>query len=237
MDQEVLKSEKSTIVCIPGLGGHRSVFHDYGGELRDYTFQYIELVDWQKTLKELKAVAQKEKNVILLCNCYGLQLGLRLIEALPSTVKQLVVIEPFFAEFHWWREPGKILVTAIISFLEFTDRLGLRRKSFPYKIDYSKLTRYPIYVQPIFDMRWQNLTDYFKKVRDILNFQLPAQIRTKTLFILSSKGFLRSPRIKNALLNTFVNADVVYVKHDTHNIISAAHKEITASMKNWLIKN
>ncbi len=238
MTLEAREANKTrTILCIPGLGGHRSAFNGYAEILSNYSFRYVEVIDWRNAIDELKSIIQEEQEVILLCSCYGVQLALRLIEAMPSNIRGLILIEPFFAEFHWWHQPARILNAGIVWFLKLTDRLGLRRKKFLYQIDYAKLAKYSVFFQPFFDIRWQNITDYFLKIDDFLTFKLPLKIETKTLFTLSPKGFLRNQKIKESLIDIFLNADIVEISEGGHNIITVSREAVSTSIREWLAKN
>lgn len=230
-------NREKTIVFIPGLGGHRSAFGGYAEFFPEYTLHYVDVVDWHKALEDLEKIAQKEKDMILLCNCYAVQLALRLIEKNPSAVSRIVLIEPFFAEFQWWRWPGKVLIFAILGLMKITDRFGLRRRKFKYLPDYTAISRYSIFVQPLYDMRWQSLTDYFSKIEDLLAFRLPEKVETKTFFVLSFKGFLRNPKIKKKLFSIFVNYKAVEIKQKGHNIITISQEAISREIRKWLSQN
>ncbi len=228
--------ERETIVCIPGLGGHRSAFKGYAELLSDHQFRYIEVANWKEAFIELKAIVAKEGKVTLLCHCYGTQLGLRLVQAMPGSVSRLVLIEPFFAQLHRWRWPARLINTILVLFFTITDWFGLRRRTFPYKhrIDYGQLAKYPLIFQPFFDMRWQSLTDYFLKTNDLLTFKLPERVTTKTLFVLSPKGYFRSLRDKKRVFRIFENADVAEISAMSHNIISIAPHAVVAPIEHWL---
>ena len=226
--------KKTTILCLPGLGGHRSVFNGYSDMIPDQMFRYVEMINWQDTMKEIEQIAREREKIIIMCNCYGTQLALRLIEKDPSSVIGLILIEPVFAEFYPKLTMLNPINSAVIKLMEFTDRIGLRRKKFDYPIDYRKLSKYPMFIQPFFDMRWQNMTDYFKKIKDVLTFKLPQTVNVKTLFILSSKGYLRSPKTREKIYNIFKNHDSVEIRTDTHNIVALSRKEIAGHIKNWL---
>lgn len=230
-------NQKKSIIFIPGLGGHESAFGGYADFFPDYSIHCVEVVDWRKALDDLEKIIQKEKEAILFCSCYAVQLALRLIKKNPRSVSHIVLIEPFFAEFQWWRGPAKILNSMILSLVKIADKVGLRRRNFRYQPDYTKISRYPVLIQPLYDMRWQNLTDYFSKIEDLLNFRLPPRVGTKTLFVLSYKGFLRSARIKKKLFEVFSKADAVEIKQKGHNIITISQKAISREIRKWLSQN
>ena len=83
-------------------------------------------------------------------------------------------------------------------------------------------------------MRWQNLTDYFSKIDDMLTFKLPERVHVPTLFIASPKGYLRSPRDRKCLSSIFINSRFLEVSIKTHNIVPLASHEIVALMRPWL---
>lgn len=228
---------KRTIVCIPGLGGHPSVFKGYAELLSDYNLRYVDLVDWEKTLAEIKEITKKEGKVIFLCSCYGIQLALRVIEEMPNAVTHVIVVEPFFTEFKLLQPVAKVVSEWIIKFLKWTDALGLRRKKFIKNIDYTKFGKYPIFVQPLFDFAWQNLTDYFIKWNDIIVFKLPKRVETKTLLVLSPKGFIRSKKIEQKLGEIFVKGDIVKIPRNGHNIITNSQELVAGQIRKWLTKD
>lgn len=227
---------KKTIICIPGLGGHPSVFSAYDQFFSQYKLRHLELVNRQKAFKDLMAMINEETKVILLCNCYGAQIALQAVAVAQDKVRAIVIVEPFFVQFQQWL----ILFRPVIKFLYWvsllTDCIGLRRRHFTYQPDYAKLAKYPIYVQPIFDMRWQDLTDYFDKIYDILTYTLPSKIENPTLLIFSPKGFMRSGGVRKKLQNIFVNSHVVETDGGTHNIVTIMEKSLAASIDQWLVK-
>lgn len=229
-----ITEQRRSIIFIPGLGGHRSAFGGYAEFFPDYTIHHIDVVDWRKALKELEIISQKKKEIILFCSCYAVQLALRLVEKYPTKVFRIVLIEPFFVEFQWWRVPAKTLNFAILNLMKITDRFGLRRRKFNYQPDYTKISCYPVLIQPLYDMRWQNLTDYFTKIEDMLSFRLPEKVKTKTLFVLSQKGFLRSSKIKKKIYGVFVNSEVAEIKQNGHNIITISQETISQEIRKWL---
>lgn len=229
--------KKNAILCIPGLGGHRSVFRGYEDILPKYEFRYVDIMDPQKTLEEIKKIAEEEIKIIFLCNCYGAQFALRIIEEKRHTVSHLIILEPFFAEFFWWRSAARTLNFVIIQLIKIKDKLGLGRKNITYQIDYAGLTNYPLFVHPMFDIRWHKVSYYFSKINDILKFRLPQRVETKTLFIFSPKGFLRNPRKRKRLFDIFVSSEFAEINRNTHNIITRCRKEVAVIIKEWLIQN
>jgi pimeloyl-ACP methyl ester carboxylesterase len=227
------------ILCLPGLGGHRSVFAGYELIIASRRFEFVEIVNWPEAMTEIERLARKNGKIILLCHCYGAQLGLRLIEKMPSAVSRLIIIEPVFAQFYGLTHFLGPVWRGLHPLLQFTDRLGLRRKKFTYKnkIDYQKVSNYPVIAQPFFDMRWQNLTDYMGKLVDIADYKLPVRVDVKTLFILSPKGYLRDPEKKEKIFDVFANHDIIEISNDTHNIVTASKNEIAKSIEVWLDKN
>lgn len=224
----------NTIVFVPGLGGHRSVFNGYGTIIGGNSFKYLEIVNWPKAAADLEQIAQECGQVMIIAHCYGAQLAIRLIEKNPSAVKRLVIIEPFFSEFYPIIRSLMPVNWIILKTLEIMDYLGLRRKKFNYIPDYQKLAKYPMVFQPLFDWRWQNMTDFFKKTQDIATFNLPPRIETKTLFVVSPGGYLRSSRKREKIFNIFVNHDIIEISQNTHNIITVSGDKIARSIKKWL---
>jgi hypothetical protein len=231
-------NEVSSIICIPGLGGHPSVFNGYTGLFSGYKLYPITIIDRRKAIEDIKEIIRKEGKVIFICSCYGIQLALEIVDEMPSAADQLIVIEAFFAEFQWWKKPA-ILINNVLMFLcRITDWLGLRRKKLYWQsVDYSKLGKYPIFVQPVFDMAWHNLTDYFIKLNDILTYKLPEKVEIKTLFVLSPHGFIQSPKIKKRLAEIFVNSEIVEISKKGHNIITNSQKLTAVPVREWLAKN
>lgn len=225
---------KKTILCIPGLGGHPSAFGLYESLLKEFKFRFIEFVNIKKALVDLQKIINEENEVILFCSCYGIQLALKIAEFMPQTIGGIIVVEPFFAQFHWWRTPAVQLARGLLWLSKTTDKFGWRRKTFDYRPDYVKLSKYPIYCQPIFDMRWQNLTDYLDKIRDLLLFELPLRVETPTLIVFSHKGFIRSEKIKKNISEIFVNSTSIETGSGTHNIITMSGKPVAEAVRNWI---
>lgn len=228
---------KGTIICIPGLGGHPSVFNGYEKLLPDYQLIPVGLINQDKTLSDLESIAQKNRGLVFLCSCYGLNLALRIAAKMPRAVNSIIVIEPFFVEFQPWMKLLIPLNKFLIWAAQATDKIGLRRKRFWTSVDYSKLGIYPIFIQPIFDILSQNLTDYFVKGLDILTFKLPQRVETKTLFVLSPKGFIRSEKIEQKLKGIFIKGDIVKIPRNGHNIITNSQALVANQIKEWLAKN
>ena len=230
------KPAPGVIVCIPGLGGHESSLAAYRELLPEYDFRFLRLVNIAEASRDLEGICRNENNVTLLCNCYGVQLAIRAIQKMPEKISRLIVVEAFFAEFHHWMVVPMVVNKWLVLICQLTDLLGLARRKFPTRIDYVKMAKYPIYVQPIFDIRWQNLTDYFLKIDDILTFRLPAEVAVPTLFILSPKGYLRSAADRKAVQSVFVNSDIVEVNENTHNIVSLSRQPISSIIRDWLYR-
>lgn len=209
------------ILCIPGLGGHASVFAEYMEILSEHEMRSIEFVNRDKALADARAAIREEKNpVILFCHCYSAQMGIKLAAEMPDKVSRLILLEPYFVEFHPWM---KLLLPVGFFLLwsnRFLDWIGLRRKSFTYQPDYIALAKYPIYFQPIFDMRWQNMTDYFDKCYDILTYKLPRRVDAPTLMIFSPKGFSRDIAARESLKKVFADVRMAETPEGTHNVIT-----------------
>lgn len=224
-----------TIVCIPGLGGHVSVFNNYAQYLKEYSFEYINLINLKKGKSEiLEVIKNKKEEIIVLANCYG---ALPLIEDfnnLENQIQKLIIIEPFFAELYWWDWPGNILVSILLYLSRLTDKLGFKRSKFMKDIDYTYLSRYPIWLQPFFDLSYQTTTDYLEKIYDISNFKLPKDINIPTLLIFSSGGYSQNTEKRNKIISHFKNSTVVEISKKTHNIVTVSEKEIASIIKNWL---
>ncbi len=227
------KISKKTIISIPGLGGHPTVFKGYEKILFAYDFYHATVIDWRKAQEEIELIALERGPVILLCNCYGAQSALRLIERFPDAVESLVIIEPYFSEFSWWSPVAFIANKIIIAFMQITDFFKIRRTKFKVNIDYSYLPKYPLFLQPLFDIQYQNMTDYFTKIDDILNFRLPKQIDTKTFLIFSPKGFIRGS-LREKLFDIFKNSEIKEVGKNTHNIVAVSREDVAIAINDWL---
>ena len=155
-------------------------------------------------------------------------------EAFPDKVTRLVLIEPFFMQFHWWRWPLFPIGYFLLGAARLTDLVGLRRRRFSYQPDYVALAKYPIFVQPLFDMWWQNLTDYFDKCVDALTFRLPARVTVPTLILYSPYGFTRDKKVRAKVRGIFVNSEVVEMDDGTHNIITTMSESAAQAIHNWL---
>ncbi len=230
---------KPALICIPGLGGHPSSFKGYDKLLPEYKVIFTQLIDYRKAFEETKNLcASLEENVVFLTNCYGAQIAMRLIGALPDgKIKGLVIIEPFFAQFHWGRRPALFINKIILKILAIAHKFGLDKKTYRRDIDYFKLARFPIFFQPLFDMGWQSLHFYFDKIEDILRFKLPEQpLGVKSLLIFSPKGFTQNNSRRDYLLRVFNNADIAEVGAKSHNIIALSQNEIADIIRSWLIR-
>ncbi len=221
------------IIGIPGLGGHESSLSEYIALFPERNVRIVRLVNPEKSLQRILELASSQQEVIFLCNCYGLQLALRAADRMPRKVRGIIVIESFFAQFHSWTPLARAINAGLISIIAFFDSVGLARKRFWNGVDYAKLARYPIYVQPVFDMLWQDLGNYFLKIKDILTFTLPAEVTVPTLFILSPKGYLRNPTDRARVQKIFVNSRIVEVTSKSHNIVSLAAREIAGIIESW----
>jgi pimeloyl-ACP methyl ester carboxylesterase len=224
------------ILCIPGLGGHASAFGLSPRFLPEYELRFIELTNREKAFRDALEIIDEKGKMPLLCNSYGVQMGLKLIEARPGKITHLVLIEPFFAQFSWWRGPALAVNKVLLWLCRVTDAIGLRRRHFTYQPDYVALARYPIYVQPLFDMWWQNLTDYFDKIEDILTFRLPAKVEARTLILLSPYGFTRDKAVRAKIREVFYPADVVELADGTHNVTTILKEPAVRAIHAWLQK-
>ena len=236
MQSQSLQTPKGVVVCIPGLGGHESSLREYVDLLHEYDVRLIQLVNHRQTLADMIELCRREQAVIFLCNCYGLQLALRASDELPGKIRGIIVIEAFFPEFHSWSKVALVLNTSMLAIIRFFGRLGVKRRRFWTGIDYARLAKYPMAVQPLFDMLWQNLEDYFWKIEDILPFRLPRRVTIPTLFILSPKGYFRSQADRARVQKIFAHSHIVEVTSKSHNIVALAAAEIVAIIRLWLAK-
>ncbi|MCR4275492.1 MAG: hypothetical protein NUV83_01925 [Candidatus Wolfebacteria bacterium] len=228
--------KEETIICIPGLGGHKTSFKGYDQLLSNYKVIFTEITDPKPSFEKIAQICEKEKSVILLTNCYGAQLGISLIKKFPEKIKKFVIIEPFFAEFHLWRHPARVVNFILFALFSILDYFYLRRRFF-YNPDYDHLAKYPIFIQPIFDLSWHNWTFYFKKSNDILYFRLPKNpVTVPTLIFYSSKGFTRDKKTREAIRSVFVNSQEAEVNPQTHLIIKHAKETIGQILRDWLSK-
>ena len=152
-------------------------------------------------------------------------------------ITALIIIEPFFGEFvPWpWKKIALITNRGIVHLMRWTDRLGLKRTKFP-EVNYNIVEKQPLFFQPFYDIAHQSMTDYFEKIEDILTFELPQSIETKTYFIFSPKGFIRDPKKRDRLKSIFVNSDLVEIGKNTHNIMTLSYEEIGKALREWLRK-
>ncbi len=226
---------KEAIVCIPGLGGHKSAFEGYAELFPGHSFYYLEVRNWREALDELRKIVAKEGQVTLFCHCYGTQLGLRLIDEAPEAVSRIILLEPFFSQFHHWRYPARLVNTLLVIVLTIMHWVGFRRNKFPYRhrINYKKLAHYPVVIQPLFDMRWQSLKDYFGKTNDLLWFNLPSRVDAPTLFVLSSNGYFKNKRHRKSVFKIFKNAQLAEVQAESHNMISIAPAKVASVIGTW----
>lgn len=224
-----------TILCIPGLGGHPSVFAEYAPLLPEHKLRSMEFVNREKALADARAVLAEEKDpVILFCHCYSAQMGIQLAKEMPAKVSHLIFLEPFFTEQHPWTKVLKPIDLAVLGIVKFFSFIGVRRRKFTYQPDYIALAKYPIYVQPLFDMRWQNLTDYFDKCYDILTYKLPQRVDTPTLMIFSPQGFSRNPAKREYLKNIFPRTRIIEMQAGTHNVITMGAASVVDTIRDYL---
>jgi pimeloyl-ACP methyl ester carboxylesterase len=224
-----------TLICLPGLGGHPSAFSEYVALLPEYELRSIEFVNRRKALADARtAIQAAEGQVSLFCHCYSAQMGIQLAAEMPGKVSHLIFLEPFFVEFQPWLQISRPLILAILWTVRFFGRIGVRRRKFTYQPDYIALAKYPIYVQPFFDMRWQNLPDYFDKCYDILTYRLPQQVDTPTLMIFSPNGFSRDPANREHLKKIFTKARMVEMQNGTHNVITMGAAPVAKLVREYL---
>jgi pimeloyl-ACP methyl ester carboxylesterase len=214
------------------------VFSEYVEILSEYELRSVEFVNITKALADAKAaLAAEKKPVVLFCLCYSSQLGIRLAAEMPDKVSQLIFLEPYFVEFHLWMKVLLPITFGIWQFMRFLDWLGIRRKNFTYQPNYVALAKHPIYFQPFFDMRWQNMTDYFHKCYDILTYKLPARVDAPTLMMFSPKGFSRSSASKEKLKEIFPHARMVEMREGTHNVITMGAPAVSVVIREFLNAN
>lgn len=225
-----------TIICIAGLGGRSNLFNKYGDILSDYNLKFVDVINWQVAQKEVNWLVEKSESIIFLCNCYGTQLALRAIEKTPNKVSALIAIEPYFGEFFPWKKTALVANRGILSFVKLLHLLGIKRTNFP-EVDYNWVERQPLFLQPFSDIRHQSLKDYFGKIDDILTFDLPPRVNTKTLIIFSPKGFVRDAKKRAHLKSVFSNSELAELGKNSHNIMTLSRQEIATSVKNWLKLN
>ncbi|MEK9170555.1 MAG: alpha/beta hydrolase [Patescibacteria group bacterium] len=230
---------KKTIICLPGLGGHESVFYEYQKFFNGHGMHFLQIINEEKSFKEITEICgERAGNIVFLTNCYGAQLAIRLINSLPwnqDKISGLIIIEPFFSEFHHWRRPARTINKLILLALSAADKIGFKRKWYRKNVDYNELARYPLFFQPIFDMQWQNLDDYFKKILSLLYFQLPKQkINVPTLLIFSPKGFMQNKGRRKIVSDFFQNSSIEEIQTKSHNIITLAKDEIGDMINSWL---
>ncbi len=226
-----------TILCIPGLGGRENLFDKYKEALSNHRLISLDVIDWQKAQVEVDKLVETEPGqIILFCSCYGIQLALRTIKKNKAKVAALIVVEPYFGEFLFWRSIARPINKFILGIIKFAHYLGFGREKFRY-VDYNMVEKKPLFVQPFYDIIHQGSKDYFEKIDDILTFELPNLIETKTLFIFSPLGFIRDPRKRARLKNVFINADMVEIGERTHNIMTLSYKVIAEAIVNWLKNN
>jgi pimeloyl-ACP methyl ester carboxylesterase len=229
---------KKPLICIPGLGGHPSVFAEYAALLPEYDLRSIEFVSRDKALADaraaISAAAAANGPVPLFCHCYSAQMGIQLAAEMPDKVSELIFLEPFFAELQPWMKILQPITLAAREIVKFFGRIGVRRRKFSYQPDYIALAKYPIYIQPLFDMRWQNLPDYFDKCYDILTYKLPQRVNVPTLMIFSPNGFSRDPANKEHLKTIFLNARLVEMKAGTHNVITMGAAPVAETVREYL---
>ena len=226
----------TSIITIPGLGGHESVFKDYAGALPNFDTRLLKLIDHRKTEEEIFQAVAKEGAVIILSNCYGSIPALRALGRISGNSAKLIIIEPFFAEFFWWRKLALLVARGILGFMRFTDRLGLRRPWLVKNVDYVYFSRYPLFVQPVIDIFHQSMTDYFAKIVDLLEFSLPDLVETETLLIFSPRGYFEDLQRRGRMLRRFSRASAEEVSGLTHNIVTVSRKEIIGIVGDWLRK-
>lgn len=229
-----MEGKQRTIICIPGLGGHSSAFGLYGPLLKEFNFRYLEITNINDALADLQKMLIEEQHAVLFCSCYGIQFALKAAESSPQAIDGIVLIEPFFAEFHWWCQPLLWIINGFLSILKITDKLGLQRKKFNFHPDYIKLSKYPVYFQPIFDMLWHNTTDYFNKVRDLLSFQLPLSIHIPILIIFALHGFIKNEKDRNTLIKIFTQSTITEMSGGNHNIITMSGESVAQAVRNWI---
>lgn len=223
------------LICIPGLGGHPSVFSEYAGLLSEYDLRFVEFVNRQKTLTDVRAAIAAEKDpVTLFCHCYSAQMGIQLAAEMPDKIDKIIFLEPFFAQFHRWMFVLWPIMLAVMGIVRFFSWIGVRRRTMNYRPDYKILAKYPIYVQPFFDMRWQSLTDYFDKCYDILAYKLPPGVTVPTLMIFSPKGFFRDPAKRERLKSVFSRLRIVETQDGTHNVITMGAASVAAAIRQYL---
>lgn len=225
-----------TIICIPGLGGRSNYYREYKNLLSQFNLEFFDVVNWKEAQKAIDGFTEKQEQVIFLTNCYGIQFALRAIDKYPSKVAALIVIEPFFGEFFPFKKAALLINKLILGFMRFTDKLGLKRTKFP-EVDYYFVERQPLFFQPFYDVVHQSMTDYFEKTEDILTYQPPEQVRTKTFLIFSPKGFVRDPKKRQRFKDVFINSDMAEVGKNTHNIVTLSTPEIAEAIRNWLTVN
>lgn len=227
---------REVVICIPGLGGHRTSLSEYKALLPGRELQFVEVVDHRAAQTHIAHLCDEADAVIFLCNCYGLQLALRAAARVPGKVRALVVVEAFFPQFHAWPRAVLPVNRALLAVVNFFIRLGVRRSRLWTGIDYGRLARYPLFVQPFFDMLWQGLDDYLRKIEDALTYRLPERIDTPTLFILSPNGYFTNGEHRKEVQRIFTRSEIVEIYSKSHNLVSLAAPAIAATADRWLAR-
>lgn len=161
-------------------------------------------------------------------------MGIQLAEEMPEKIDRLIFLEPFFQEFQPWMKILRPLTLVFLGIVRFFSWIGIRRRNFTYEPDYVALAKYPIYIQPFFDIRWQNLTDYLYKCYDILTYKLPTSVKTPVLMMFSPNGFSKNPVVHARLKEIFVEARVEKMDSGTHNVITMGAVPVASRVREYM---
>ncbi|MES2315616.1 MAG: hypothetical protein V4486_02670 [Patescibacteria group bacterium] len=226
-----------TIICIPGLGGRANLFNKYKGSFPGFNIKTLDVIAWQEAQAKVdQMLADETEGVIFFCSCYGAQFALRAMEKYPVKTEALIVVEPFFMEFVWWRKIGYFLNNLVLLIIRGTHAIGLGRSKFK-EVDYNMVEKQPLFFQPFYDISHQGSKDYFEKLKDIATFKLPPKVETKTLFIFSPRGFMRGLKKRARLQKIFINGDYIELGPNSHTIVTLAFQDITTAIKKWIGEN
>jgi esterase len=233
------------------LTGSRDLLRlDLRGNGRSISRGRITLEAW---CEDLAAVLDREgySRAVLAGHCLGANLALRFAARYPSRTEGLVLIDPLFprsfAGVLKKVQSIKMLVPPLIALVRMLNRLGLRRRNFPF-LDLRELDRetragmaaqgasevlVKRYSSLWFDLRFMPTAAFLKSLRELLRPLPPLESITAPMLLLFSTGKIFSdPAIARGLCADLANCRTLELEAH-HWIPTEKPVEMREAIEQW----
>ena len=224
---------------------------DLRGHGRSMTYDHYDRADWCSDVNKL--MDEMAKDTILVGHSMGAQIALDLASQDPTRLHGLLLIDPVFpqaltgvlkkvARLRW-------VVAAVTIFLRLIHRLGLGRKTYPYrdlqKLDLETrdyLNQNPdkniadLYMNPFSDLEYIPLVNYLQDQFEVTR-KLPAldNITTPVMVLLSSGASTSDVGTNRKILNTIPELEIKTIEAD-HWLLTEKPLEARDVIEAWCKK-